>query len=78
MLSFLFRLIREFQREHSFAPNALYINSFHYRKLRENLPDLQHDDELARFLTVEIIVSEEAIHPHVAWLSPARRQFASG
>ncbi len=78
MLSFLFRLIREFQREHGFTPNALYINPFHYHKLRENLPDLQHDDALARFLTVEIIVSEEAIHPHVAWLNPARRKFASG
>ncbi|MHB8454521.1 MAG: hypothetical protein ACYDDO_07425 [Acidiferrobacterales bacterium] len=77
MLSFLFRLIREFRREHGFTPNALYINRFHYRKLRECLPDLQHDDELAHFLTVEVIVSEEAIHPHVAWLSPARRNFAS-
>ncbi len=78
MLSFLFRIIREFRLEHGFYPNTLYINNFHYQNLRCQLPQLGRDDHLAKFLTVEIIVSESTIHPHVAWLAQAARQRATG
>lgn len=74
MLSFLFRLFRDFRADHGFHPNTLYINDFHYRKLRESVSSLTSDAELARFLAVDIMLSEEAIHPHVAWLAPAHRQ----
>ncbi len=76
MLSFLFRLIRDFHADHGFHPNTLYINDFHYRKLRESISGLTTDTQLARFLSVEILLSEEAVHPHVAWLAPARHRRA--
>jgi len=78
MLSFLFRLIHDFHAGHGFNPNTLYINTFHYRNLRESVPGLTADADLARFLDVDIILSEESIHPHVAWLIPESRQRAGG
>lgn len=78
MLSFLFRMIRDFHLEHGFYPNTLYINHFHYHRLRDQLPKPPGDNDLARFLTVDIIVSEAAVHPHVAWLGQAGRQRAIG
>ncbi len=78
MLSFLFRLIRDFHAGHGFIPNTLYINNFHYRNLRESVAGLPNDTDLAHFLAVDIILSEEAIHRHVAWLIPATRQCIAG
>jgi hypothetical protein len=77
MLSFLFRLMKAFQREHGFVPNVLYINEFHYQNLLENLPGLRGPEDITRFLQMEIIVSGDAIHPHVAWISPRRRSHAA-
>jgi hypothetical protein len=78
MLSFLFRLIRTFRNEHGVAPNVLYMNDFHYQKLRESLPEMPSYEQLARFLNLEIVISAEAVHPHVASVNPARRSSARG
>ena len=77
MLSFLVRLIRLYQNEHGFTPNVLYINGLHYRKLRESLPELGNDEDIARFLRLEIIIRPEAVHPHVAWLNPEGKYFVA-
>ena len=69
MLSFLVKLISHYRNEHGFLPNVLYINNLHYQKLRENLPELGNDEDIARFLRLEIIIRPEAVHPHVAWLN---------
>ena len=75
MLSFLYRLIRGFQREHGFSPNTLYLNQFHYRALRQNLSQLKHE-ETKRFLRLRIVLLAEARHPHLAWLEEPRRRCA--
>lgn len=77
MLSFLFRLIRAYQREHGFLPNVLYLNELHYQKLCESLPDLSGHDDLSAFLKLEIIISAEATHPNLAWLNPLHKPFAA-
>jgi hypothetical protein len=78
MLSFLFRLMRAYQREHGFLPNVLYINDFHYRKLRESLPELTTHEEIAAFLQLDVILRAEAVHPSIAWIKPLRQPFAIG
>jgi hypothetical protein len=75
MLSFLFRLMRTYQREHGFLPNVLYINDFHYQKLRESLPDLSTHEEMAAFLQMEVVIRTEAVHPSIAWLTPLPQPF---
>lgn len=78
MLSFLFRLIRAYRQEHGQPPNVLYLNDFHYQKLRESLPEMPNYEQIARFLRVDIVISPEAVHPHVAWVDPAQRRSARG
>lgn len=76
MLSFLFRLIKSYRREHGFAPNVLYMNDFHYQKLRESVPDMKHYEQIAQFLNLDIVITAEAIHPHVAWVNTTARRSA--
>jgi len=66
MLSFLYRLIRGFQREHGFPPNVVYLNTLHYHALRDNLSTLTHE-QTERFLQLHIVLDAETLHPHVAW-----------
>lgn len=77
MLSFLYRLIRGFQREHGFPPNVVYLSPQHYRALRDNLPDVTHE-QTERFLQVHIVLDAEALHPHVAWQETEHRNHATG
>ncbi|OGI56812.1 MAG: hypothetical protein A3D32_04120 [Candidatus Muproteobacteria bacterium RIFCSPHIGHO2_02_FULL_60_13] len=68
MLSFLYRLVEHYHREHGLHPNLLYLNQWHYQKLLECIPEMESQEEVSRFLMMQIIVSPEAVHPHVAWL----------
>ncbi len=77
MLSFLFRLVRDFQATHGYQPNTLFISPRHYRSLQQSVPGLAGNPELSRFLAVDIILSETAVHPHMAWLIPATARYAT-
>jgi len=68
MLSLLYRLIEHYQREHGLHPNLLCLNPWHYQKLLECLPEMENQEEVTRFLMMQIVISPEAAHPYVAWL----------
>lgn len=75
MLSFLFRLIRAYQREHGFLPNVLYINDFHYQQLFESLPEFTNHEEIAAFLQLDVVLQADAVHPSIAWVTPLHQSF---
>jgi hypothetical protein len=77
MLSFLYRLIRGFQREHGVAPNVVYLNPLHYRALCENLSALA-PERIETFLGVHMVLEPTATHPYVAWQDSAHRRRATG
>ncbi|MDO8704056.1 MAG: hypothetical protein Q7J84_03840 [Sulfuricaulis sp.] len=68
MLSFLYRLVEHYHREHGLHPNLLYLSQWHYQKLLESLPEMKGQDEVSRFLMMQIVISPELAHPYVAWL----------
>lgn len=75
MLSFIYRLVREFEKEHGIHPNLLYLNPTHLQYLREQLARDTQLDDIVRLLGMEVMVSAEAIHPHVVWTHlPCQRQ----
>jgi len=78
MLSFLYRLVRAFRQEHGYRPNVLVMNKQHYQRLQENVPEMQGYDSISRFLMMEIILSEDSVHPHVGWMAQAQRKTSSG
>ena len=67
MLSFLYRLATDFEREHGYRPNLLYISPLHYQSLRHDLASIQGLGELVRFLGMEIVIEPEVSHPHVCF-----------
>ncbi len=67
MLSFIYRLIRNFEKEHGFTPNLLYLNQFHLEMLRTQLDRKVDGSDLAQLLDMEIIISQDSVHPHVEW-----------
>jgi hypothetical protein len=76
MLSFLYRLARSYQQEHGYRPNAVVMSKAHFRLLQESLPEIADYTDLARLLGMEVVLSEDCIHPHVAWMPMARRAAA--
>lgn len=68
MLSFLCRLIEHYHREHGLHPNLLYLNPGYYQKLLECFPEKEHQEEVSKLQTMQIINNPEAVHPYVAWL----------
>ncbi len=73
MLSYLYRLVHSFKREHGCEPNRVYLNEGHYRQLADSLPGMKSDDEIARFLAMEIVIASELLHPDVALITTAPR-----
>ena len=72
MLSFLYRLVRAFRREHGHSPNVVVMNAQHYQRLLENVPELPDYGSVSRFLMMEVILSEDSVHPHVGWIAQAQ------
>ncbi len=72
MLSFIYRLFTEFRKEHGIAPNLLYLSPLQMRSLRNQLEAMRVED-LHRLLGMELVISDEVSHPHVAWCEAARR-----
>lgn len=73
MLSYLYRLIQGFKREHGHEPNLVYMNEQHYRQLVDSLPGMNSESEIARFLAMEIVISSELLHPDVALITSTPR-----
>ena len=67
MLSFIYRLVKQFEASHGYPPNLLQISPEHYSLLKESTPLLSHHEDLRKFLGMRIIFSRDAVHPHVAW-----------
>lgn len=76
MLSFIYRLVRNFEYEHGMQPNLLYLNQTHLSVLSEEVNASIKLDDLADLLEMEIVISQEAIHPHVVWRQPAWQRLA--
>lgn len=67
MLSFLYRLAHDYEKNHGYQANLLYINPQHFIALRQQLVTINDLDKLTQFLGMDIVISEEATQPHVVW-----------
>jgi len=66
MLSYIYRIVRKFEKSHHYLPNILYLNKEHFHHLRYAFADPDDIDEITRKLAMHIIISHDAIHPHLA------------
>lgn len=80
MLSYILRIMQEFERAHGRHPQVIYLNARHMRQLMNECPDLFREDRPVPlgFRIVEL-PEEELPHPQAAWLpleSPSIRRGA--
>ena len=73
MLSFIYRLCREFEKDMGYRPNVLFINSAHLERLRGSFAEDVDVDEMCRTLGLEILLRQDALHPSVNWVNCAAR-----
>lgn len=67
MMSFIYWLTRGFERSHDGQkPNVLYINRYHFEHLRQEFADPDDLDSIMRVLGMTIMITEEAVNPHLA------------
>ena len=67
MLSYIYSISKEFENEHGFPPNLLYMNYGHLECLKQQMAEPNDFNSLITFLGMELIVSQEIAHPTVAW-----------
>jgi hypothetical protein len=73
MLSFINRLVREFEHEHGIRPNLLYLNRFHVEHLKTSLDTSYSMPQILGLLGMELIIENDITQPHVAWTQMAQR-----
>jgi hypothetical protein len=74
MLSYIYRLVRDFQQEHGIHPNLLYLNETHAHHLKNGFTENYTYQCIRDFLQMELIISGEIVHPHVAWSHAVQRK----
>lgn len=78
MLSYIFRLVEDFEQEHHMRPNVLYLNDEHFNRMRAEFADPNDIEEIVNRLEMEIMLDRAAVHPHVALIASSHRQAAAG
>jgi hypothetical protein len=73
MLSFINRLVRDFELEHGIHPNLLYLNRFHAEHLKTSFDADYSMSQILDVLSMELIIEDDITQPHVAWTQIARR-----
>jgi len=74
MLSFIYRLCRDFEQEMGYAPNVLYINAAHLQRLRESFANESDLAVIRQRLGLEVLLRADAVHPRVNWQLSACRK----
>jgi len=67
MLSFIYQLAHEYETEHGFRPNVLYLNHTHFAELQNQLAEIPDLDRMNQLLGMEIVLDSDLTHPHVSW-----------
>ena len=76
MLSFILRLISEFEHQHGIHPNLLYLNRFHAEHLKTAFDANYSMSQILELLEMELVIENDISHPHVAWTDVAQRASA--
>lgn len=81
MLSFIYRLAKDFERVHGEKPNMLYLNRFHFEHVRADFADPEDIETMMQLLGMTIMITEDAVNPRLArigWPAPPRTAGTDG
>ncbi len=74
MLSYIYRLCRDFELEMGYPPNTLIINRDHLEHLRGSFGAGEDFASIRERLGLEMLLRQDAVHPRVNWLASAARK----
>jgi len=77
MLSFIYRMMREFELEHGMKPNVLHLSNEHFNRLRADFLDPSNIEAIINRLDMEIVIEKNSAHPHLSWMESSYRKAAS-
>jgi len=77
MLSFIYRMMREFELEHGMKPNVLHLSNEHFNRLRADFLDPSNIEAIINRLEMEIVIEKNSAHPHLSWMESSYRKAAS-
>ena len=66
MLSHIVNLVSDYETDHGYRPNLIYMNEMHYSYLREEIPYASDHYDVVSVVGVDIALSDETVNPHVA------------
>jgi len=67
MLNQIYSVAKDFETEHGFCPNIVYMNYAHLECLKQQLDDPYDFNAILVFMGMELIIEQEASNPSVAW-----------
>lgn len=71
MLSYILRIMQEFEREHGRRPQVICLNPRHMRELLHECPDLFNEKRpIPLGFRVVVLSEKELPHPKAMWLPP--------
>lgn len=76
MLSYIYRLIRNFENDHGIHPNLLHLNQEHISHLKTAFEETMSLQDILALLEIELIIEFDIMHPHVSWSSIAHEKVA--
>jgi hypothetical protein len=78
MLSFLYRLARDFEAAHGEKPNMLYLSRFHFECVRKDFADPDDIGTMMQVLGMTIMITDEAVDPRLARIDRPQPPLATG
>lgn len=71
MLSYILRIMQEFERMHGRHPQVIYLNPRHMHHLMHECPDLFSERRPVPLgFRIVVLPEKELSHPKAAWLPP--------
>ena len=67
MLSTIYSVAKEFEIEHGYSPNLIYMNYAHLECLKQQLEDPRDFNAILVFLGMELILEQDINSPCVGW-----------
>jgi hypothetical protein len=74
MLSFIYNLSQQFEKEHGYNPNTLYMNYAHLECLKQQLDNPNDFEAVTSLLGMELVIAQNSVHPSVAWYAEPWKQ----
>jgi len=67
MLSYIYSVAKQFEQDHGYSPNLLYMNYAQLECLKNQLEDPNDFNSILVFMGMELILEQDTVAPNVAW-----------